>query len=104
MQGKHIQAIIEVFSKFTFLDQFFKILIAILSAAFWLLEFVMRHVRSPVLLSGLIMALVYMAFYIQRKELFGAFISAKRAILVALIVYFIAWFLRKLPVKQRGYI
>lgn len=92
----------EFFGYFGYLG--FPILITVLSAAFWLLEFVMRHVRSPVLLSGLIMALVYMAFYIQRKELFGAFISAKRAILVALIVYFIAWFLRKLPVKQRGYI
>lgn len=81
----------------------FPVLIAILSGFFWLIEYFMRRARSPILISGLIMALVYMSFYIQRKELFGAFISAKRSIIIALIIYFIAGLLRKLSARRRMY-
>lgn len=72
----------------------FPILVAILGWFYWFIEYVIRRMRSPVLISGLIVALINLSFYIQRKELFGAFISGKRAFTVALIVFFLAWVLR----------
>lgn len=79
----------------------FPVLILVLSGFFWLIEYFMRQTRSPILVSGLIMSLVYMSFYIQRKELFGAFISAKRSIIIALIIYLVAGLLKRLTSKQR---
>lgn len=73
----------------------FPILIGILSLFYGLIEYLIRRSRSPILVSGLIVALVNMSFYIQRKELFGAFISSKRAVTIALIAFSLAWVLRK---------
>lgn len=82
----------EFFGYFGYLG--FPVLIAILTFFYWSLEYVMRRLRSPVLVSGLIVALINLSFYIQRKELLGAFISGKRAFTVALIVFLAAWVLR----------
>lgn len=84
----------EFFGYFGYLG--FPILISALTLSYTVLEYLMRRVRSPVLVSGLVIALVNFSFYIQRKELFGAFISGKRAFTVALIVFVIAWILRTL--------
>lgn len=72
----------------------FPVLVAILTWFYWAIEYAMRRMRSPVLISGLIVALINLSFYIQRKELLGAFISGKRAFTVALVVFVAAWLLR----------
>lgn len=72
----------------------FPVLIAILTWFYWAIEYAMRRLRSPVLVAGLIVAIINLSFYIQRKELLGAFISGKRAFTVALIVFLGAWVLR----------
>jgi hypothetical protein len=70
------------------------ILLVVVTAIYWLIEAAMRRTQSPVLLAGLTVALVNLSFYIQRKELFGAFISAKRALTITIIVLVLAWMLR----------
>lgn len=72
----------------------FPLLIVILSVFYWLIEAVIRRLHSPVMISGMIVALINMSFYIQRKELLGAFISAKRAVIVAAIVFILAKMIR----------
>lgn len=80
----------------------FPILIGVLGISFGLIEHVMQRIRSPILISGLIVALVHMSFYIQRKELFGAFISGKRAITVAILVLVASWLLRRFAMSRRS--
>jgi len=70
------------------------ILLGVLTAVFSLIEAAMRRIQSPVLLAGLVLALVNFSFYIQRKEFFGAFISAKRGLTITIIVFVLAWMLR----------
>jgi len=70
------------------------ILLGVLTSFFGLIEAAMRRIQSPVLLAGLVLALVNFSFYIQRKELFGAFISAKRGLTITIIVFVLAWMLR----------
>lgn len=77
------------------------ILIALLSFFFYTLEYFIRRLRSPIMVSSLIIALVNMSFYIQRKELLGGFISAKRAVLIAFIIFFVIWFLRKATSRRK---
>jgi hypothetical protein len=60
------------------------------------IEALIRRVRSAVLKSGLIIALMHVTFYIQRKELFGAFISAKRVVIAALIIFAFGLIIRAL--------
>ncbi|TPM37572.1 hypothetical protein [Mesorhizobium sp. B2-3-4] len=65
----------------------FPLLVVILSLACVAIEAIIRNVRSAALKAGLIVAIIHLTFYIQRKELLGAFISAKRVILVALFIF-----------------
>jgi hypothetical protein len=89
----------EFFGYFGYLG--FPVLIIILCGFFGGIEFVIRKVRSPLLVSALVVAIVHMSFYIQRNELFGGFISAKRAITIALMLFLVAWFLRIASQRQR---
>lgn len=72
----------------------FPVLISVLSGFYWSIEAIIRRLRSPVLISGMIVALINMSFYIQRKELLGAFISGKRAVIVAFCVFIVAQIVR----------
>ncbi len=78
------------------------ILVVVLSAVFGLIEMAIRHTRSPALLAGLIVALVNFAFYIQRKDFFGAFVSSKRVLALVLLVFVIARMLRGLGLARRA--
>ncbi|MBZ9894912.1 hypothetical protein LB545_11325 [Mesorhizobium sp. BR1-1-6] len=73
----------------------FPLLVVILSLVCVAVEAIIRNVRSATLKAGLIVAIVHLAFYIQRKELLGAFISAKRAVLVALFIFGLVYVHRK---------
>lgn len=77
----------------------FPILILVLGVLYRMIEGAIRRIRSPILISGLIVALVNLSFYIQRKEFLGAFVSAKRAFTVALIVFVAATLIRSLNRK-----
>lgn len=78
------------------------LIVIILSGFFYIIEYFIRTVKSPILISGFIVALINMSFYIQRKEILGGFISAKRAITVAIIVFVIAWVFKVLSSSRRG--
>ncbi|TPK59321.1 MULTISPECIES: hypothetical protein [unclassified Mesorhizobium] len=73
----------------------FPLLVVILSLVCVAVEAIIRNVRSATLKAGLIVAIVHLTFYIQRKELLGAFISAKRAVLVALFIFGLVYVHRK---------
>jgi hypothetical protein len=73
----------------------FPLLVLILSLTCVAIEAVIRNVRSAALKAGLIVAIVHLTFYIQRKELLGAFISAKRVILVSLFIFGVVYVHRK---------
>ncbi|MBZ9852902.1 hypothetical protein LB566_03770 [Mesorhizobium sp. CA13] len=73
----------------------FPLLVVILSLVCVAVEAIIRNVRSAALKAGLIVAIVHLTFYIQRKELLGAFISAKRAVLVALFIFGLVYVHRK---------
>lgn len=77
------------------------VLVLTLGLSVFVVEWIMNKVSSALLKSGFIIAIMHMVFYIQRKELFGAFISAKRAVIAALIVFFFATLLRLLLSKRR---
>ena len=55
------------------------------------LELVLARVSSAVLRAGIILGVIHLTVYIQRNELLLAFVFAKRAVLVALLVYALAW-------------
>lgn len=76
-------------------------LVLTLGVSAFVVEWLMNKTSSALLKSGLIIAIMNMVFYIQRKELFGAFISAKRAVIAALIVFFLAMLLKLLFAKRR---
>jgi hypothetical protein len=59
-------------------------------------EWAIRVTRSATLKAALIVSVIHLSFYIQRKELLGAAISAKRPILVALIILLLAYVYRRL--------
>lgn len=80
----------------------FPALIFILGILFRLIEGAIKRLRSPILISGLVAALVNLSFYVQRKEFLGAFISAKRAFTVALIVFAIALAIKSFNRKVAG--
>ncbi|MBZ9681438.1 MULTISPECIES: hypothetical protein [unclassified Mesorhizobium] len=73
----------------------FPLLVIILSLVCVAIEAIIRNVRSATLKSGLIVAIIHLTFYIQRKELLGAFISAKRVILVSLFIFGLVYVHRK---------
>lgn len=73
----------------------FPLLVLILSLTCIAIEAVIRNVRSAALKAGLIVAIIHLTFYIQRKELLGAFISAKRVILVSLFIFGVVYVHRK---------
>lgn len=73
----------------------FPLLVIILSLACVAIEAIIRNVRSAALKAGLIVAIIHLTFYIQRKELLGAFISAKRVILVSLFIFGLVYVHRK---------
>ncbi len=73
----------------------FPLLVLILSLTCVAIEAVIRNVRSAALKAGLIVAIIHLTFYIQRKELLGAFISAKRVILVSLFIFGVVYIHRK---------
>lgn len=77
------------------------IIVLILSGFFYFIESLIRGTRSPILMAGLIVALVNMSFYIQRKEILGGFISAKRAVTIAIIVFVVAWMFRVVTSSRR---
>lgn len=58
------------------------------------IEYFLNRTKSPLLKSGLALSIIQMTVYIQRKELMGAIVSAKRAIIVALLVYAVAYAVR----------
>lgn len=60
------------------------------------LERWISKITSPTLKAGLIVGVIQFTFYIQRKEIFGAFISGKRAVIAALFVFGLAWTWRRL--------
>ncbi|MER9327563.1 hypothetical protein [Mesorhizobium sp. M0488] len=73
----------------------FPLLVIILSLVCVAIEAIVRNVRSAALKAGLIVSIIHFTFYIQRKELLGAFISAKRAVLVSLFIFGVVYVHRK---------
>jgi len=71
------------------------LLVVIVVALGKALEFALVRLSSAVLRAGIILAVVHFTVYIQRNELLGAFVFAKRAILVALLVFALAWLVRR---------
>lgn len=71
--------------------------IALFALAF---EWAINKFSSALLKTSFILALMHMTFYIQRKELFGAFISAKRVVITALIVFVLAKLLKLLFARR----
>lgn len=65
------------------------------------IEYLINRMGSPLIKSGLIMAIIELTIYIQRKEMMGAVISAKRVILVALLAYACAFAIRSLSPSIR---
>lgn len=76
------------------------ILITVLSMFFSIIESIIKKVNSPLMVSGLIVGLINMSFYIQRKEILSAFISAKRAVYIALILFIIVWAMQRLESRR----
>jgi hypothetical protein len=76
------------------------LLVLILVAVCKLVEYFISKSSSAVIKAGLILSIIQLTVYIQRKELMGAFISAKRVILVALLVYAGALILRMLTSRR----
>jgi hypothetical protein len=72
----------------------FPLLLATLALLYNAIERVMTMLRSPILVSSLIVGLMNLSFYIQRKDLLGAFLSSKRAFTFALAVCIFAWAVR----------
>jgi len=66
------------------------------------IEYFISMVGSPLIKSGLIMAIIELTIYIQRKEMMGAVISAKRVILVALLAYACAFAIRSVTRSPRS--
>ncbi|MBB6424399.1 hypothetical protein [Sphingopyxis sp. JAI128] len=64
------------------------------------LEYFMNRIRSPLLKTGLILSIINLTVYIQRKELIGGIVSAKRVILVVLLVYGLAYAVRMLTPRK----
>ncbi|RWB06308.1 hypothetical protein [Mesorhizobium sp.] len=71
------------------------LLVVLLSLICLGIEAIIRNVQSAALKAGLIVSIIHLTFYIQRKELLGAFVSAKRAIFVALFIFGIVYIHRK---------
>ena len=61
-----------------------------------IIEYFITRLKSPLLKTGLIMSIIQLTVYIQRKELVGGIVSAKRVILVVLLVYGVAYAVRVL--------
>lgn len=64
------------------------------------IEYALSKIGNPLLQSGLIIAMIEISVYIQRKELMSAFVTAKRAIIVAFIAYAISYLVRILVGKR----
>ena len=88
----------EFFANFGYLG--IPVLVAIVIALCRALEYVLRRVGSPALRAGIILGIVQLTVFIQRNELLGAFVLAKRAILVALLVFLLAWLLEPTRLAQ----
>lgn len=62
------------------------ILVVVLALIAAGIEALIRRIRSPVVIAGLVLAIIQFSFYIQRNELLMAITLAKRAVLVAIII------------------
>jgi F0F1-type ATP synthase assembly protein I len=51
--------------------------------------------RSAALISGLIIMIIQLTFYVQRNEFLSGFLLGKRAVIAALIVFMIALIIQK---------
>jgi hypothetical protein len=78
------------------------LLVFVVSCVALLIEKVIRQIDSPVIKAALVISMMHFTFYIQRKELFGAFISAKRVIIAALIIYLLALLLKLVFAKRQS--
>lgn len=80
--------------------------IPILVILLWLvsnaLEAVIRRVRSPVMVAGLVVAVIQFTFYIQRNELLIAVTLAKRALLICLFAMVISKFIPITATQQHA--
>lgn len=56
--------------------------------------------RSAALISGLIIMIIELTFYIQRNEFLSGFLLGKRAIMAALIVFIIALVIKKIQIPK----
>jgi len=82
----------EFFANFGYLG--FPMLVLVIWFITALIEKAIRSTRSPILKSSLIGSIMHFTFLFQRKELLGGAISAKRAIIVGLLVFLLAWLFR----------
>jgi len=64
------------------------------------IERVINRISSPALTAGLIVSIMHFTFYIQRKELLGAFISGKRVIIAALLVFIAGFIIKEITSKR----
>lgn len=64
------------------------------------LERIIGKLHSPVVKISFVVALVHVTVYLQRKELLGVMISAKRAVIVGLLVFGAAWLYQKVVIKR----
>jgi hypothetical protein len=76
------------------------VLVLIIALFALMFEWIINKTTSALLKSGFIIAMMHIVFYIQRKELFGAFISAKRVIIAVLIIFFAGYMIKLLLKKQ----
>lgn len=71
------------------------ILVVVLLGLARIVEYIIQRIRSPVLVSAFILAIVQLTFYVQRNELATTITLAKRAVIVALIIWAIASLLQQ---------
>jgi len=75
------------------------LVVAVILGACKIIEYWIGNCNSLLLKSGLILSIIEMTVYIQRKELMGGLVSAKRVVIVAILMYALARVLRP-PVRE----